>query len=449
MYKLPKVLLLLLIFQKTIEWHPTGHFMVARIAEMEIQRQKPSLLPALNKILGVLKEYTKENEHTFVESACYPDDIKYISWKLFNKWHFYDQPIILDKKFKPLIEKQKTEEQNLVWAINEAKNTLRNTKSSAVDDYLGKSFSLRYLIHLIGDIHQPLHNGALYNDQFKKGDTGGNAFKIVYPGSDGNLHSFWDKTLKVYKDLRAPLNNNDWKKLTTYCNDLVLEYPRSFFKDRLKENSVREWQKEGNDFAKKNAYPGLVPGGIVPESYVKKNTPIIKQQLAIGGYRLADVLLYIFKDPDTLKEHVKGGKDKVEGTNEDVSMVSQTQEENDENKTIVENEPESMSVEELEVPSHILDKIKPKTRQKKNKKRRDSQSWEPNADDHRYYKEDQRYYQNNKKYNALRRPTNAMNDESMDVDEKVTKYILKGSGADVDGHLFIIAGLFYSFALLF
>jgi len=51
---------------------------------------------------------------------------------------------------------------------------------------------LSYLVHVMGDVHQPLHSCALFNENFKKGDMGGNLFKIPYSGEIRNLHSFFD-----------------------------------------------------------------------------------------------------------------------------------------------------------------------------------------------------------------------------------------------------------------
>jgi hypothetical protein len=52
---------------------------------------------------------------------------------------------------------------------------------------------MRYLIHVIGDIHQPLHASELFNDGlFVNGDQGGNLFKIKYKDHIDNLHKLWD-----------------------------------------------------------------------------------------------------------------------------------------------------------------------------------------------------------------------------------------------------------------
>ena len=60
---------------------------------------------------------------------------------------------------------------------------------------LEKSMALRFVTHIIGDIHQPLHAAALFDDKlFPNGDEGGNLFKIKYlPNEEiGNLHKLFD-----------------------------------------------------------------------------------------------------------------------------------------------------------------------------------------------------------------------------------------------------------------
>ncbi len=61
-----------------------------------------------------------------------------------------------------------------------------------------RSFTLRMLIHYVGDVHQPEHSTALVNSEFPNGDRGGNSEKI--PSKDGvnNLHFVWDSAIYEY-----------------------------------------------------------------------------------------------------------------------------------------------------------------------------------------------------------------------------------------------------------
>ena len=54
------------------------------------------------------------------------------------------------------------------------------------------SVAVRFLVHYMGDLHQPLHTIARVNDDYPKGDQGGNLFKLPKVNNTDNLHSIWD-----------------------------------------------------------------------------------------------------------------------------------------------------------------------------------------------------------------------------------------------------------------
>ena len=63
----------------------------------------------------------------------------------------------------------------------------------------------RYLLHLVGDIHQPLHSTNMFNNSFKTGDLGGNLIKVlILNGSTMNLHAYFDS---IALDQDADPNN--------------------------------------------------------------------------------------------------------------------------------------------------------------------------------------------------------------------------------------------------
>src|SRR4051794_37148479 len=60
-----------------------------------------------------------------------------------------------------------------------------------------KAVALCWILHLIGDVHQPLHCATLYSPQFERGDLGGNSFGVKINGKEYRLHTFWDNALDV------------------------------------------------------------------------------------------------------------------------------------------------------------------------------------------------------------------------------------------------------------
>lgn len=63
----------------------------------------------------------------------------------------------------------------------------------------GLSSAMRFLLHLVGDIHQPLHSTARVNEDYPRGDKGGNAFPLPSHYGAKNLHAVWDKVLYEFK----------------------------------------------------------------------------------------------------------------------------------------------------------------------------------------------------------------------------------------------------------
>jgi S1/P1 Nuclease len=71
-------------------------------------------------------------------------------------------------------------------------------KSHVSDEEEAKSYALRLLIHYLGDIHQPLHTAARVDDQYPKGDEGGNYFHLPSKDTAKNLHAVWDDLVYQY-----------------------------------------------------------------------------------------------------------------------------------------------------------------------------------------------------------------------------------------------------------
>lgn len=77
-----------------------------------------------------------------------------------------------------------------VITVEQARTALKaNVKKITAE----RALFARYLIHMVGDIHQPLHSVSLFNMTFPKGDAGGNFLKIQdLSGTVQNFHAFWD-----------------------------------------------------------------------------------------------------------------------------------------------------------------------------------------------------------------------------------------------------------------
>lgn len=109
---------------------------------------------------------------------------------------------------------------------------------------------MRFLVHLLGDIHQPLHNVSLVTKDFPKGDMGGNKFEVdTGYRSIKDLHTFWDAGLKKIREINAPLTPKNKKYLNDLADSIMKEFPKKNFKEKLKKTSVKEWSEEASQIA--------------------------------------------------------------------------------------------------------------------------------------------------------------------------------------------------------
>lgn len=116
---------------------------------------------------------------------------------------------------------------NSVRIIDEAVKVLKSNINKTTAE---RALFSRYLVHVAGDIHQPLHSVALFNETFPNGDIGGNRIKVDLLNStkNFNFHSFWDSgALRIQNDswtLPRPLSLQNQTTLREYAQDLISQY---------------------------------------------------------------------------------------------------------------------------------------------------------------------------------------------------------------------------------
>lgn len=93
------------------------------------------------------------------------------------------------------------------------------------DEDVAKSYAFRMLVHLIGDLVQPMHSMARFSSDDPKGDKGGNYFSLASKYGVKNLHSLWDKVLyKERNNIARPIKADVWEDFSNATDDLMLEY---------------------------------------------------------------------------------------------------------------------------------------------------------------------------------------------------------------------------------
>jgi hypothetical protein len=199
-----------------------------------------------------------------------------------QNWHYVDEPIAgdfahvhIDDSLNPSWR----EAPNVVTQIR-AMETILSNRSKPAD---ARAWALAWLIHLAGDIHQPLHCASRYRpgpDGRMENDAGGN--QVLLAAADHNLHAFWDDLLG-FEDSPAAV-----KQL---AEGLTAATPPVKGKSR-----ERDWQAEGAKLDATVVYPGLAyarmraSGLEVTPEYRRVALAVAGQRVAVAGYRLAAVL---------------------------------------------------------------------------------------------------------------------------------------------------------------
>ena len=259
-------------------WGKTGHRVVAAIADTQLS----GLARAnVEQILGP--------GESLDEAATWPDDMRADPSPFWQKqatpWHYVT--------LNGLTYDHAPREGDALQALDRFSGTLKDPNASRAD----KQMALRFIVHLVGDLHQPLHAG-------KCCDKGGNDVKVTWFGKPTNLHAVWDSQLVDDEQLSFSeladklerhmsnenkirwwdINPRDWISESAEIRDRL--YPRDSGKP--KERPARKMKKG------EAALPDL------SYDYVYKFTPVMERRLSQAGVRLAAYLNAIFAEPQPL-----------------------------------------------------------------------------------------------------------------------------------------------------
>lgn len=217
----------------------------------------------------------------FMRSSSWPDEIRRHDNPYDHpQWHYVDYP--LRPPSFPL-EPGPSPTNDIVWGIGQCRRILSDTKAPVQE----RAAYLSWLIHLVGDIHQPLHCSSLFNVTYPEGDRGGNEFYVM-PASRGiRLHSFWDGLLGTSGKPHTHRN---------HAIQIAAEHPRKSLKELSKDRTPKACSLESRAIAVEQAYlhgalkgspsPDTAPS--LPEGYTKAAKAVAERQAALAGYRLAD-----------------------------------------------------------------------------------------------------------------------------------------------------------------
>jgi len=249
----------------------------------------PAVLNALENAVNSLVTYAN-NSNTFVTAAVWMDDIKYQGVSQFSNWHYINLPICdfenttTDECNGISVDSVLLgDEEDVLWAIESAINT---TKANTAQGF-GRGFALRNLLHLVGDIHQPLHAVARYSPETPNGDDGGN--KFLLQGAFSNLHLFWDSGLGLLNNsINRPLASDAAAYILNTANQIMAATANLTANEGTTYN-ITQWALDSRELAMLYVY-NLTFNSTPSQEYIELGWPIVVQQLGLAGYRLNVVL---------------------------------------------------------------------------------------------------------------------------------------------------------------
>jgi nuclease S1 len=137
--------------------------------------------------------------------------------------------------------------------------------------------ALKFLVHFVGDVHQPLHSNP-------RRDRGGNDYQVNYKGRGTNLHAVWDHTLLESRRLAPP----------AYAEALRREPLLPHDPTRSSQTPALDWALQSCRLVGR---PGVYPEGhVIGDDYIDKHRPIAERRLREAGSRLAALLNHALKD---------------------------------------------------------------------------------------------------------------------------------------------------------
>lgn len=291
--------------QATFAWGCKGHQTVALIAEKHLTpetRQWVLKMLSDNPIDPKLKRYCGEaTRDAMADAATWADDVR--GERKNGSWHYIDIP--RGSKHGAL-EPYCGQSGCVTTALNEQLAILKDKNAEAAK----RADALRYVIHFVGDLHQPLH--TITND-----DEGGNCVPLKYlrrtphehfHSFSPNLHNIWDSAI--------PERDSEGADSAEYAETLDAAYAADFESWQKAGIHVDDWIWEGFDLAESVVYGDLTPkipiepnvpvhscsddnnigermlqlNVVANEGYQGKAAPVVEKRLAEGGIRLAMIL---------------------------------------------------------------------------------------------------------------------------------------------------------------
>ncbi len=243
-------------FLSGLAWGQVGHDTTCRIAEQHLSKK------AQKRINQIFDGKSIVYWSNWLDNASHQPDYAYTS-----TWHYKNVDAGLRYEDVPLVETG-----DIVTALTDLTERLKSHRLSKEEEAL----ALKMFIHLLGDLHQPMHLGH-------KSDLGANQVKVQFFDLDTNLHHVWDEHL-VEQGHRWTYD--EWA--------FQLDRASKAEQQAIVQGTYDDWARETLSYATQ-VYAATPDGTHISYDYVAQWTPLVEQQFLKGGLRLAHLLNEIYK----------------------------------------------------------------------------------------------------------------------------------------------------------
>ncbi|WP_299823571.1 S1/P1 nuclease [uncultured Pontibacter sp.] len=256
--KLVLIGLMVYLPSQAMAWGMLGHRIVGEIADRHLSKKARK---NIQQILGNETVAMASNWADFIKSDP--------AYDYLGSWHYINvKPgVTLDQFSSSIMQDTST---NIHTKLNMMVAELKKKDLPQAK----KEMYLRLVIHMVGDIHQPMHAG-------RPEDLGGNRVRLTWFNTPTNLHRVWDEQLIEYQQL----------SYTEYAT--VLNHVSKNQRNTWQQAPVSTWIYESYQIADK-LYEGVKPEDKLSYRYNFDHVNTLNDQLLKGGVRLAGLLNEIF-----------------------------------------------------------------------------------------------------------------------------------------------------------
>ena len=214
-------------------------------------------------------------------------------------WHYLSWYWRADSAGRPVVVTGlPTDSENIVERIAALRPTLGDSTQPAAT----RAVALAWMLHLVGDIHQPVHTASRVTAAHPDGDRGANAVRLTADGQPTNLHAVWDDLFDESPGRRAggqgrgsPGPDARYEQAVRVADALERSTGPLAVGSQVGEARPAVWAQEGQAIDETAVYtPDIVDGGAVPDGYVARARAVVTPRAALAGYRLATMLNQAF-----------------------------------------------------------------------------------------------------------------------------------------------------------